>query len=121
MLLGRKYFARKFVYNCETGFRHLRAEGAQKSGQTEEVVAVQMGYENLWYFCHSQITLLNLDLRPLSAVEQPDLTIFKLEGGTRDPASRGRKTGRGSKKRDFHRKSVFWGFTYTKLTGKETV
>jgi hypothetical protein len=47
MLLGRKYFARKSVYNCETGFRHLRAEGAQKSGQTEEMVAVQMGYENL--------------------------------------------------------------------------
>ena len=58
------------------------AHGAQETGQTEEMVPVQVGDEDPGYPARLDAALLNLNLRSLAAVEYPDLSIVCMEAGS---------------------------------------
>ena len=73
--------------------RHLRSQRAQKSGQSKQVVPVEVRDEDLGDLSHPNRRFLDLDLRPIAAVEQPDVPVFELQGRAGHAPGGGREAG----------------------------
>jgi len=67
------------------------------------MISVQMRDENFASLGHPKIAFLNLDLRSLTAIEEPDLPVFQLKGCARDTPDWSRETACGPEKSDLHR------------------